>query len=422
MDFLDLIEDLSYAAEAVSASDFKSADKAAKAAIKAANKAMKAGNYDTAIKYCDDGIAAIKTVKARISSEGVDSGVGAGAVKGIVTSVLLALAAAGAITAAQKFGGKVVNNKRVISAQTSMAVAANKGRQKAYDSRTKRGQKMYNDAADAMDKLDKSKYDRVRKGSVVGPVPNDLTKAEKRAQKRNLKKAGRAVNMGGAPLVSEREFSVELGDGSVNTYQRTDRANKATFNTNRRDISADIRANNNAAYNRFAAGGVKTAAKGAAIVGVGAGVVTALKAFIASKNATPESMIAALDASIKSLEAIKASCKEAKKSKVTESYLDMVDFFDGVYEAMFATENASILEDLIECGATDTQAVEAYVNFIVPAISEYDAAVEAGVYDGDADEDYDDDVDYEEADESYDYDDEDYDDDVDYEDSYIDLD
>lgn len=118
--------------------------------------------------------------------------------------------------------------------------------------------------------------------------------------------------------------------------------------------------------------GTKKDAKLAAAVGaaavVGSGVIQVLSAFIKGKKNTPEGMVNALNASVKSLEQIKAACNEAKRGRANENYeIDpvLIALFDGVAEALFFN-NDSYLKSLTDSGMDDLTACETYVDFIAP--------------------------------------------------------
>ena len=106
--------------------------------------------------------------------------------------------------------------------------------------------------------------------------------------------------------------------------------------------------------------------KGAAAI-VGAGIVTALSAFLTNKKYSEESIVKAMDASIKSLEAIKAACDSARR-EANEAFSDVEEFYTGIFEAIFEGEEASesFVVDLVRVGMDDLMACEMYVDFIVP--------------------------------------------------------
>lgn len=333
MDFENILDDLEIAVEAISVSDYKSAAKAAKLATKVATKLMKAGDYDGAIAKCDEAIASIKSVKAQLNADDRGEGRGeegegeqasskGGVVKAIVVSILAALTAAAAVVAAQKFGGKVATSKRLTGAQAKANMVGVKARNKADAAKMDH----YNKKADKM--LNK------RKGS--------LDKVEKAAVK---------ADMAETRLMNSRAATAD-----------------------------DYAAANKAVSDKISGSGKKGVAAAAGAVGVGVGVIQALKAFVANKKYTPEAMDKALDMCIKSLEGIKASCNEAKRGRASES---VIDFFDGVSEALLATSNESVIMDLLDCGMDDLMACEMYVNFVVPAVVAYETY-------GDAEDNYED--------------------------------
>lgn len=330
MDFENILDDLEIAAEAISVSDYKSAAKAAKLATKAATKLMKAGDYDGAIAKCDEAIASIKSVKAQLNTDDRGEGRGeegeggqasrkGGVVKAIVVSILAALTAAAAVVAAQKFGGKVATSKHLTGAQA----------------------KVNNIGVRARNKADTVKMDHHNK-TAEDMRNGDFEKIAKVAQK---------ADMAETRLMYSRGASAE------------DYANK-----------------NKAISDKISASGKKGVAAAAGAVGVGAGVIQALKAFVGNKKYTPEAMDKALDMCIKSLEGIKASCNEAKRGRASES---VIAFFGGVSEALLATGNESVIMDLLDCGMDDLMACEMYVNFVVPAVVAYETY-------GDAEDDYED--------------------------------
>lgn len=106
--------------------------------------------------------------------------------------------------------------------------------------------------------------------------------------------------------------------------------------------------------------------KGAAAI-VGAGIVTALSAFLTNKKYSEDSIVKAMDASIKSLEAIKAACDSARR-EANEAFSDVEEFYTGIFEAIFEGEEASesFVVDLVRVGMDDLMACEMYVDFIVP--------------------------------------------------------
>lgn len=294
MDFNDILMDLEIATEAISGEahkDYKAVAKAAKEATRAARKAMKAGNYDEAIKYCDDAIASINAFKAQLAEsrrgdergeEGEGEGAepkGAGIAKAIVKSVLAALAAAAVVGVANKASGKVTA-KQSAKAQSAIDKRNTLNRQLAVDTEDRKN------INEAKGKLQKD-YEKHNANARVAHNVNE---------KMTAKTAGIA---GGAALV-------------------------------------------------------------------GAGVVQALSAFIKGKTQSEEAIVKALDAAVKSLEAVKSACNEARRGATEAANASIEEFFDGVFEAMFADANESFVMDFVEAGMDDLMACEMYVDFIVP--------------------------------------------------------
>lgn len=292
MDFNDILMDLEIATEAISGEahkDYKAVAKSAKEATRAARKAMKAGNYDEAIKYCDDAIATINAFKAQLaeSRRGDERGEegegaepkGAGIAKAIVKSVLAALAAAAVVGVANKASGKVTA-KQSAKAQSAIDKRNTLNKQRAVDAEDRKN------INDAKGKLQED-YEKHNANARVAHNVNE---------KMTAKTAGIA---GGAALV-------------------------------------------------------------------GAGVVQALSAFIKGKTQSEEAIVKALDAAVKSLEAVKSACNEARRGATEAANTSIEEFFDGVFEALFADANESFVMDFVDAGMDDLMACEMYVDFIVP--------------------------------------------------------
>ena len=326
-EFMNVLDELSVATEALSGnmkSDYKAISKSASATIRSAKKAMKAGNYDEASKMCDEAITEIKAFQAALNSsdrgeargeegEATDEGGGSkfAAVKAIVVAVLSALAAVAIV----KGVSKAATSKPVTSAQAKMNMVNVKARNKADAAKMD----YYNKKADKLLNKRKGNFDK-------------------------LEKASSKADMAETRMMHSRAATAD-----------------------------DYATANKAATAKFA--GKKGAAMAAGVGAVGASVVQALKAFITAKNSSPEAMNKALDASIKSLEAIKAACKEAR-SAANESAMEepstMNEFFNGVFDEIFTDANESFIMDMVECGIDDLTACEMYVDFILPELYAWD--------------------------------------------------
>lgn len=377
MDFNETLYDLAYAAEAMSnelKGDYKSAAKAAAAATKQVNKLMKAGQYQEAAAACDEAIANLQAFKARLQeampAEGEEGGEpqGSGAAKTVVKAVLATVVAVAAVLLHKKFGGKVAakvaGSDKLASAQSK--VAHSKVASKARDAQFNRTGKQMAKIQAKMDKA--AGYDR----GAASPGGKKIT--DEKARKKLMKLQDKYDESQG------KQVDMITTSRTATGYKERNVAKSAAYHSGGAKDYA------------------KTAAKAAGVAGVGSGVVAALTAFIKGKS-TPESMMKAIDASISTLESLKATALEAARGGASESVIAMAQFYEGILEAAFNDENEFIFNDFTDMGFSELEAVEAYVSLadIIPFALESIQDVDDYDYEYEEQSEYDDnDYDYEE--------------------------
>lgn len=147
-------------------------------------------------------------------------------------------------------------------------------------------------------------------------------------------------------------------DSARSNYNDTVAKNKAERSAEQKAIDTNIERSS------ITADKVANNPKIVGAIGLGAGVVTGLASVIKGKT-TVASMIKSLDLAKSSLEAIKKKCDGAARGN--ESYLDDDEYdvmdwvLEGAFENILCFYSDSYLASAIECGLTDDEACELFI-------------------------------------------------------------